>query len=245
MNAQRCWFLRAPGAPARRAGSDRGGAASSGRSANRRIGALGPDGVPDRLRAHRHASAVGVDVGGRRPFAAVARRRGSRPGSTTWTSVRKPPGSSSAAANRTSPSGIRSAAVAAASVRGVLGVERPAQGRGEEPRDGSPVVGDLVQPGMLAARHDQRLDGGRSGSPARAGSGRGREALQVAGRHDRVLVAVGEEDRAAIARDRRGRVDVADDVAARPEVDAGREPRERVGDRVGDRQAGRGGTSGG
>ena len=50
-------------------------------------------------------------------------------------------------------------------------------------------------------------------------------------RHDRVVIAVGEQDRALVAGDGRRRADVVDDVAARPEVDAGRQPGERVGDR--------------
>ena len=60
----------------------------------------------------------------------------------------------------------------------------------------------------------------------------------MAHRHDRVVIAVREQDRALVSGDGRRRADVVDDVAARSKVDTGRQPGERVGDEVGDRQAG-------
>ena len=89
---------------------------------------------------------------------------------------------------------------------------------------------------MLATLDDQRLDRGRARV---VGAGRacgGREALHVARRHDRVELPVGEQDRPGVVGDRLRRADVGDPMAARPDVDPGRQPCQRVGDHVRDRQ---------
>ena len=60
----------------------------------------------------------------------------------------------------------------------------------------------------------------------------------MAHRDHRVIIAVREQDRPVIPGDGCRRADVADDVTARSKVDPSRQPGERVGDEVGDRQAG-------
>ena len=140
-----------------------------------------PDGPLGRDRRARPGRRVATSGRSRRPGSARAaviapRRRPvaaavSRPGSATWASVRKPPSVSSTAANGASPSGIR----ARRRRRGELGrggrVERSAERRGQEARDGAPIAGVLVQPRVLAAGDDERLDRRRVrvAGPCRAG----------------------------------------------------------------------------
>ncbi len=55
-------------------------------------------------------------------------------------------------------------------------------------------------------------------------------------RHDRVELPVREQDRTGVLGDRLRRADVSDPMAARSDVDAGRQPCQRIGDHVRDRQ---------
>ena len=238
MNVQRCWFLLLPAC--RPASRMRARWCVVERTLGERAdGALGRDRVPDR--STRRTSSVARRGCGHRERPCASRRLaagarvapGRRPGRAS--AGRRP--SSSTAANCASASGSRSSAAAAASSPAAA-VERAAEGPGEERGDGRAVAGELVQPGVLPAGDDERLDrrGARVVGPGRAG--RRGQPLQMAERHDRVVVAVREQDRAAIPGDGRRGADVGHTVAARPEVDAGRQPGERVGDRVGDRQVG-------
>ena len=81
-----------------------------------------------------------------------------------------------------------------------------------------------------------------SGRAARRARG---EPPEVAHRHDAVVRAVDEQHRRRGSPHGVGRADRRDRVAARAEVDAGREPRERPGDGRPGSAAGRAGTSGG
>ena len=174
-NAQRCWFLElAARRPAWRIRST--WASSSGRSANsrteRRIEIAGQTGS---------SASVGSRVG--HGCDSASRRRGPgagrrAPGRATSTRVRKPPGVSSTAANRASPSGSRSAGVAAAMRRGLGGVERTTEVPGQEAGDRRAVGRELVQPGVLAVRGRpasrpgrRRTSGACSGPPRRVGPG--------------------------------------------------------------------------
>ena len=236
MNAQRCWFLellaRRPAWRMRSRCSS-----SSGRSAKRRT-------------TRWDVTASQTDVGGHQPSPgssadASASRSGIRvaPGKATWASVRKPPGIVSTADRRSSAAGMRSRGRGRGDRGRLVGIERAVQRSGQEPRDTSPICGILVQPRMLPARDDHGLDRlGRRIRRARATGGR-REPGHVGERHDLVLVAVREEDRPSIPGDRIGRADLGHDVATRPEEHAGRQPGQRISDRVGDRQACQPGTS--
>ena len=125
-------------------------------------------------------------------------------------------------------------------VSGLLGRERATQARGEKARDPPAVGGILEQPRMVAAGDDERLD-----LPRRVLPGDPLEPTQVGRGHDLVEVAVGEQDRAGVPCERASGADVPDGVTPRAQVDVGRHERERVGDRIGDRQPGRGGRSAG
>ena len=107
MNVQRCWFLLLPECrPASRIRSRWAG--SSGRSAKRRTARLVAIAVPDRVAstARSRRQRVAAACGERRRLRLAATAADAwRPGSATWASVRRPPGSSSTAANWTSPIG--------------------------------------------------------------------------------------------------------------------------------------------
>ena len=123
-------------------------------------------------------------------------------------------------------------------VAGRLRVERPAQRARQERGDRPSIARVLVQPRVLAARDDQRLERRRIrlADPGRAsGGGQPRE---MADRDDGVLVAVRQQDRPLVPGERRAGADLVDVVAARTQVDPRREPGQRVGDRVGQRQPG-------
>ena len=119
-------------------------------------------------------------------------------------------------------------------IRGVGTAERG----GEEPRHGSAIRLELVQPRVLPAS-DHDVDHGcrlRVAGPRR--EGRGAKPLEVAKRDDGVLLAVREQHRALEGCDCSDRIDLLDAMPPRPEEHAGREPRQRVRDRVGERQVG-------
>ena len=181
-----------------------------------------------------------------RRFVAERRRRAAigrvAPGSATWARVRKPPGVSSTAPNRASASGIRSAGGRRGESPAASGASGPPSARATKRATARRYSGELVQPRVLAARDQDGLDrrpGPPAGSDRRARPARPlRSRAMWAGGTTASSLAVGEQDRAAVAGDRVGGADLAHDVAARPEVDARRQPGERVGDRVGDRQVG-------
>jgi hypothetical protein len=106
----------------------------------------------------------------------------------------------------------------------------------EEPGDLGPVARVLVQPRVLAARDHEGLDrccvGVAVARPPRSRC----QSREVTDRDDIVAVAVDEQDRTRVARDGRRGGDVGDDVAARAQVDVRRQPRERIGDRIRDRE---------
>ena len=103
---------------------------------------------------------------------------------------------------------------------------------GQETGDRPPVLLELVQPAVVAAGDDERLD-----AAARLRR-RADQALEVGNGHDVVGVAVDEEDRAIVGGERGRGADRCDAMAARPEVDPRRQPGERVGDRIRDREMG-------
>ena len=127
--------------------------------------------------------------------------------------------------------------VAAAIAAAGRGVERTAQGPGQEPGDRRAVGRELVQPRVLAAGTTMSRPAGVRSS-ARVLRARVRQALDVGDRDDGVLVAVGQQHRPAVARDGLGGGDLRDAVAARREVHPRRQPGEGIGDDVRDGQVG-------
>ncbi len=137
-----------------------------------------------------------------------------------------------------SGSGNRRASAAAAASPAAVGRERPAEGTGEEGRHPSAEVGILVQPAVPALVADEELHrSGSHGRPSRVEGGPG-DPPGVGDRHDRIRPAVGDQEGTLVADHRMPGADLPEEVATRPEVDPGRQPGERLGDRPGDGQPG-------
>jgi len=90
---------------------------------------------------------------------------------------------------------------------------------------------------VTAVGHDVHLEGPVAGPPPRVTCGP-RKVHQMAHRHDGVVRAVRQEHRPAIARDRGTGADRVNAMPARSQVDARRQPCERVGDRIGQGEPG-------
>ena len=87
--------------------------------------------------------------------------------------------------------------------RCLLRIERPVERRRQEPGDRRAVPRILVEPGVLAVGHDERLDRSRLGvRRARAPRRRGQPG-QVRDGHDVVDGAMDQQDRTRVSRDRR------------------------------------------
>ncbi len=171
MKSQRCRFLELPDRrPARRIRSRCSGSQRAvGELAD---GALRVDRGPDRI-GHRLAH-VRVGSGDDRHLVPDRSRLRVAPGSATWASVRRPPGVSLDGRERAfavgDPLGTASRP---RSVRPASPGERPAAGRvARKLATAAAIAGILVQPGMLAALDEERLDRSAvDGSPARGASG--------------------------------------------------------------------------
>ena len=243
MNAQRCWFLELW---ARRPGVEdplevRGVERAAVERADRALGvdrvadvhgvpvAAGVGGVP----APARRSPSTADPGPGRPELAPAEHAGQRPEAAGLLVERGEPlrvGEALGGHRRRD--------------RGrLVGRERAAEVRREEPRDRRAVLRELVQPRVPAALDEQRLGHGARAGP-RGGRAASRVQVRRSGRRRRRCRGRAGPGRSIVA-DRAGRADGRDRVAARPEVDAGRQPGERPGDRRRGSAGGRGGTSGG
>ena len=183
-------------------------------------------------------------------FVAIAatswRRRGRpdrvAPGTATWASVRKPPGV--VVDGREPGSRRRGCARPASAGRagGLVRGQRPAEVPGQEAGDGRAVGRVLVQPRVLAAGDDAASRPGRSSrSPVRRGPG-ARAARASRSRWPTGTTASSRRGPAGSGRGSGRSPSVALMSATTwprgREVDPRRQPGERIGDRVGDRQVG-------
>ena len=134
-----------------------------------------------------------------------------------------------------SASGMPERADGRRAVRRLVRRVRPAERAGRGTRRPSAVGLELVEPAVPAALDDQRLRPARPGA-ARAAASEPLEMDRAGRRRRRRHGRAGRAGRGG--RDGARGADLADAVAPRPEVDAGREPGERHGDRVRDRQVG-------
>ena len=183
---------------------------------------------------HPAISVPMASVGVRR--AIRSRRRRSWIDPPAWsdrTSDRNPPGSSSIWVGGRTMSATRRASTASARAAASSGVERATQDPGQEARPRSAVRRELVQPGVLSALDHERLGRVSRGLGDRAGAARDARPARPR-RRCRGRGGPGPSIRRSAVR----RGDVGDDVAARPEVDPGREPGQRIGDHVGEGESG-------
>ena len=240
-NAQRCWFLELC---ARRAGARGSGRGRPARWAGLRTGG------PRACRGRRPRRSWLAPRGGCRPGAGPVPgvAADSRPGSAgcgpAWRCVgrrrsrarlRRPPGVSSRADESFGVGESDCAGTASAIAAASSGASGPPRLRARNPTMAARYAGILVQPGVAAARDDERL---RDRTRPRGTAGRG-EAGEVGGRDDAVVRCHAP---AAPARRCRGRARVAlTDATVWPrglQVDPGREPGERPRDGTRDRQVG-------
>ena len=236
MNAQRCWFLElCARRPASRICSRCAG--SSGRPSkagprawcgSRRRRSRRP------VRRHRGPSAPGRRWRSR-PRAVRGPAWPPRAGGATRASDRKPPGSSSSVGERAPGRGGARRGPPPATAAASSGENGPPRCSVRNRATAVAVLRELVQPRVPAALDEQRLGHGAPGERARrAAASRARSV----DRHDAVLGAVDEQDRPVDGAHGARRAHGANRVAAGPEVDAGRQPGERPGDRRRDRQPG-------
>ena len=109
-------------------------------------------------------------------------------------------------------------------VRRPRGIQRATEDPRRNPAMTRAVARILVEPRVLPALDQQRLDPGRRRVACPGRACRGRQPLHVARWHDRVELPVGEQDRSVVLGDRRAALMSVDPVAARPDVDPRRQP---------------------
>ena len=186
MNAQRCWFFELAGAPPgvedpvevrrlqRAVGEARGSRAGSGWRAQ--TGSVG-GGRRHRSRRRRR----------RRPSSRTGTSAWSRPAGRPGRASGRRPSLSSVAAKRARRRGSARRGVGRGDLAGRLGRQRAAEGASPRTRHGPAVLGELVEPGVLAARRRASVStGGVAVAPAApARAARPRRRSHVPGRDDR------------------------------------------------------------